>query len=183
MRSLLIVSLLAIAVPPIQAQDAASDTASRNREVLRQYGELGRSGQYDKQAALWAPVGINNGRPTRPDLIRTTLEDIHRTFPDYRSEVVETFVQGDIIVTMSRVTGTHLGVAQTTFNGGLLKGARPTGKRFEVLHTHWWKFKDGKIVWHQGVRDDLGMMRQLGLIPDELPASLRDATAPKPKQQ
>jgi predicted ester cyclase len=50
-----------------------------------------------------------------------------------------------------------------------LRGLKPTGKRFEVLQTHWWKFKDGKIVFHQAVRDDLGMMRQLGLIPDELP--------------
>jgi hypothetical protein len=39
-----------------------------------------------------------------------------------------------------------------------------------VLSTHWWRFNEsGKIVWHQATRDDLGMMRQLGLIPDKLP--------------
>ena len=38
-----------------------------------------------------------------------------------------------------------------------------------------WRFRDGKIVWHQVVSDDLTMMRQLGLIPDELTADKREA--------
>jgi predicted ester cyclase len=177
MRSMSIVTLFVIIIAtPILAQEVGGDPASRNREILRQYSELIRSGQYDRAAAFWSSDAINNGRPMKPDAIRTILEDMFRIFPDYRSEVMETLVQGDAIVTMSRVTGTHLGVAQTTFNGGLLKGAKPTGKRFEVLQTHWWKFKDGKIVWHQGVRDDLSMMRQLGLIPDELPVGLREVS-------
>jgi predicted ester cyclase len=54
-------------------------------------------------------------------------------------------------------------------NGGLLRGVKPTGRRFEVLQTHWWKIKDGKIVFHLAVRDDLGMMKQLGLVPDGSP--------------
>jgi predicted ester cyclase len=183
MRSVFIVSLFAtVAVIPMLAQDAPGGGAVRNTEILRQYGELGRSGQYDRQAGFWSNDAVNNGRPVRPELIRTILEDIYRTFPDYRSEVVETLEQGDIVVTMSRVTGTHLGVAQTVFNGGLLRGAKPTGRRFEVLQTHWWKFKEGKIVWHQGVRDDLSMMRQLALIPDELPPALLDSGSPEQKQ-
>jgi predicted ester cyclase len=144
-------------------------------EFVRQYRELGVQGQYEKQASLWAPQAFNNGRNgVRPEMIRITLEDIYRTFPDYKSEWIETTVLGDTVVTLSRVTGTHTGVAQTEFNGGLLKDAKPTNKRFEVLQTHWWKVRDGKIVWHQGVRDDLTMMRQLGLLPDELPKEMKE---------
>lgn len=80
------------------------------------------------------------------------------------------------MVTLSLVSGPNLGIEQTKFNGGMLLGVKPTGKRFEVFQTHWWKLKNGKIVEHRGVRDDLGMMRQLGLIPDELPASAKAAT-------
>jgi predicted ester cyclase len=119
----------------------------------------------------------------RPEFIRTILEDMYRTFPDYHSEIVEVIELGATVVSLSRVTGTHLGTAQTAFNGGLLKGAKPTGKRFEVFQTHWWKFKDGKIVWHQGIRDDLGMMRQLGLIPDALPAPSNGERLPESEQQ
>lgn len=77
----------------------------------------------------------------KPEMIRTILEDIYRTFPDYYSELKQSLEQGDTIVTMSLDSGAHLGVAQTTFNGGLLRGTRP--------------------------------MRQLGLVPDELPVELR----------
>jgi predicted ester cyclase len=151
-----------------------ADPGSDLLELLRQYRELGVQGQYEKAAAMWAPQAFNNGRTgVRPEMIRTTLEDIYRTFPDYKSETIEVVVNGDTVISLSRVTGTHTGVAQTTFNGGLLKGAKPTQKRFEVLQTHWWKVRDGKIVWHQGVRDDLSMMRQLGLLPDELPKELK----------
>ncbi|MDX6381873.1 MAG: hypothetical protein QOI57_2897 [Rubrobacteraceae bacterium] len=40
----------------------------------------------------------------------------------------------------------------------------PTGKRFSVEHVHWHRLADGKLVERWGVRDDLGMMQQLGVI-------------------
>jgi predicted ester cyclase len=157
---------------PVHAASPGDDGA-RNVALIREYAELGRRGEYEKQATYWSSDAVNNGRPMQPAMIRTILEDIYRTFPDYRSEVVETIAKGDLVVTLSRVTGTHRGIAQTNFNGGMLKGARPTGLRFEVLQTHWWRIRDGKIVWHQGVRDDLGMLRQLGLVATELPPDKR----------
>src|SRR5690349_21546842 len=62
-----------------------TDEATRNLALLRQYGDLGRSGDYAAQAAMWAPDAINNGRPMSIDEIRSQLEDIHRVFPDHRS--------------------------------------------------------------------------------------------------
>jgi predicted ester cyclase len=47
----------------------------------------------------------------------------------------------------------------------MLVGVPPTGKRFEVSHIHWYTLRDGKIVEHYANRDDLGMMRQLELLP------------------
>jgi len=158
------------------AQTAPS-TEARNIELLKQYGELGKRGDHAAQAAMWAPDAINNGRPMKPDMIGIILSDIYRTFPDYQTEIVERKAVGDTVITLSRNSGTHRGVAQTNFNGGLLLGAKPTGKRFEVLSTHWWRFNEsGKIVWHQATRDDLGMMRQLGLILDKLPAENLETT-------
>ena len=146
------------------------DETARNLEVLKRYGELGRQGDYAQQAAMWAPNARNNGREVTIAEIRSQLEDLHRTFPDLRSETLETTASGDLVIMLQRTSGTHQGVAQTEIYGGMLRGARPTGRRFEILRTHWWRLKDGKIVWHQVVADDLLMMRQLGLIPDTLPA-------------
>jgi predicted ester cyclase len=50
-------------------------------------------------------------------------------------------------------------------NGNLLMGAAPTNKHFEAQHIHWYKLRDGKIVEHFATRDDIGMTRQLGLLP------------------
>jgi predicted ester cyclase len=156
-----------------------AEDAGKNRDILAACMNYANEGQLDKYAECWSEDAMNNGRAMKKDLIMGFMTDIRRTFPDYRSEVLEEIVQGDTIVTMSRVSGTHLGVAQTNANGGLLLGAKATGKRFEVMQTHWWKLKAGKIVFHRGVRDDLSMMRQLGLVAEDLPAPLKVDSATK----
>lgn len=142
----------------------APDEAARNVAVLKQYADLGRKGDQAAQAAMWSPDAINNGRPMSIDEIRSQLEDIHRAFPDHRNETVETTAKGDLVIVLQRTSGTHRGQARTSVYGGMLRGVPPTNRRFEVLRAHWWRFRAGKIVWHQVVSDDLGMMRQLGLL-------------------
>ncbi len=165
---ILIATLLCLTTAAFGADTAAE--GARNLALLERYGELGRAGDHAAQAAMWAPGARNLGREVSIEEIRAQLEDLHRVFPDPRNETVETTAQGDLVIVLQRTSGTHRGTARTGVYGGMLRGAKPTGKRFEVLRAHWWRFKDGKIVWHQVVRDDLSMMRQLGLIPDTLPA-------------
>jgi predicted ester cyclase len=45
-------------------------------------------------------------------------------------------------------------------------GTPPTGRSVRQEHMHFVRFRDGKAVEHWGVRDDLGMMQQLGVIPE-----------------
>ncbi|HEY6123073.1 MAG TPA: ester cyclase [Steroidobacteraceae bacterium] len=170
MRFILLALLIAAPGAGAFAATPSPDQTARNLEVLKRYGEVGRQRDYAQQAAMWAPNALNNGRPVTPDDIRSQLEDLHRTFPDLRSEIVETVSSGDFVIVLQRTSGTHRGIAQTEIYGGMLRGVRPTGRRFEILRSHWWRLTDGKIVWHQVVADDLGMMRQLGLIADTLPA-------------
>lgn len=40
----------------------------------------------------------------------------------------------------------------------------PQGKRFSVEHIHIYRLAEGKIAEHWVVRDDLGMMQQVGAI-------------------
>ena len=94
-----------------------------------------------------------------------TLEDILTTFPDYCMKIVEMVAVGDAVIVRCNVTGTHLGMGKRPANGGGLVGVTPTGKRHEITHIHWYTLRDGKIVQHYANRDDLGMMRQLGLAP------------------
>lgn len=41
----------------------------------------------------------------------------------------------------------------------------PTGREFAVRHCHVFRFRDGLASEHIAVRDDLGMMTQLGHLP------------------
>lgn len=58
-------------------------------------------------------------------------------------------------------------------HGGRPVGVAPTGKRFEVQHIHWYTVRGGKIAENRAARDDIGMMRQLGLLPP--PAAAADS--------
>lgn len=164
------IALALLLLAPASFAADATDEPAPNLALLKQYGELGRKNDFAAQAAMWAPDAINNGRPMDNEEIRSQLEDLRRAFPDLSSTTVETTASGDLVIVLQRTSGTHRGVAQTLVYGGMLRGAKPTLKHFSVLRAHWWRFKDGKIVWHQVVSDDLSMMRQLGLIPEQLPA-------------
>jgi predicted ester cyclase len=42
----------------------------------------------------------------------------------------------------------------------------PAGRRMRQAHMHFVRFRDGLAVEQWGVRDDLGMMQQLGVPPE-----------------
>jgi predicted ester cyclase len=155
---------LAVLVPLLASAQVA-DEVNRNRETIRQHHE--RLNSRDVQAAVldYAVDARNHGRPVGREGLRLVLEDIYTTFPDWRMEIIEMVADGDSVVVRCTVSGTHRGVAKRAVNGGMLIGVAPTQKRFEVQHIHWYTLRDGKIVDHRANRDDVGMMRQLGLLP------------------
>ncbi len=63
--------------------------------------------------------------------------------------------EGDYVAGRLTVSGTH---------DGSLMGEPPTGRSVRNAHMHFVRFRDGKAVEHWGVREDLDMMRQLGLV-------------------
>jgi predicted ester cyclase len=128
-------------------------------------GHRGRRETRTAEHSCFADQVMFQGRGVTRDMLKGNLEDIFTTFPDWHSEIIDMVADHDVVVTRNRVSGTHKGVAKRAVNGGMLVGVQPTGKRFEVQHIRWYKLRDGKTVEHRAVRDDIGMMRQLGLLP------------------
>ncbi len=64
--------------------------------------------------------------------------------------------EGDKVAARMTSSGTH---------EGEFVGIPPTGKRISVQHVHWFRLGDGKVVEQWSVRDDLGQMQQMGVIP------------------
>ena len=97
------------------------------------------------------------GMPSGKEALKAFTEMFRGAFPDLRVETVATAVDGDEVWIHSIMTGTHKG----EFNG-----IAPTGKKVSVEMFDRVRTRDGKAVEHWGVSNDLGMMTQLGVIPE-----------------
>ena len=137
----------------------------RNEEAVRfAFASLNRR---DLEAYLdhWDLDAKNFNVAMGRDGIRRGIEDILATFPDWHMEIIDLIASGDSVVARFTVSGTHRGVGKLPMNGGMLMGVQPTEKHFSVEHIHWMRLRNGKIVEHTATRNDIGMMRQLGLVP------------------
>jgi predicted ester cyclase len=99
--------------------------------------------------------------PFGPEEMKGTVRMVTAAFPDNRHEVEEIIAGDDRVVLRCTLTGTH---------EGTFMGIPPTGRKIEVTEIHIYRLKGGKAVDHRVGRDDLGAMRQLGVIADAVPA-------------
>ena len=77
-------------------------------------------------------------------------------FPDVRVDVDQIVAEDDKVACRWTSTGTH---------EGDLFGIPATGNQVKVTATVWYRVADGRLAEGWINRDDLGMMRQLGVIP------------------
>ncbi|OGA20494.1 MAG: hypothetical protein A3I02_13485 [Betaproteobacteria bacterium RIFCSPLOWO2_02_FULL_67_26] len=117
-------------------------------------------------AAFYTPDAKNHGRTVGRAGMQKVFEGLFSAFPDFHYRIEEATAAGDRVVCKVTMTGTHLGrpTLPEVFSG-MLAGVAPTGKAVRVLHFHSFRVSGGQISEHAAVRDDLGMMFQLGLVP------------------
>lgn len=80
---------------------------------------------------------------------------LRAAFPDACWHEEDLFAEGDRVVGRYTLRGTH--------QGDFL-GIPATGNSITVSNIHILRIADGKIVEHWGHGDDMGMMRQLGVM-------------------
>jgi len=136
----------------------------QNKVVIRQMQTAAERDGFAAQAEFFAERCFNHGEPVTREMIRGILHDIQTTFPDAKLELINLVAEGDWVVGRYTLSGTHQGVGLHPFvHEGLLTGVPPTGKKIKVQHIHMFRLQDGQIVEHWACRDDVDMMRQLGL--------------------
>jgi steroid delta-isomerase-like uncharacterized protein len=96
------------------------------------------------------------------DQMRAFLASYRAAFADARSTVEQQVAEGDLVVTRWRASGTHTGEFQ---------GLTPTMRRFTLTGVTIERIEGGRIVEVWVYRDDLGLLRQLGVVPGASPAS------------
>ena len=90
------------------------------------------------------------------------VQALRRAFPDLNYQIDEVVVGEDAIAVRTTLRGTHLGD---------FFGLPASGKRVEVSQTTIERFRDGKLVGHHRVTDELALRQQLGA---ELPCAGAD---------
>ena len=120
------------------------------------------------------PEFVNNEadpeRRNGPNGAAATSDWLRSCFGVLRYDIHRIFIDGDMAAAYVTMHGTH--------EGGLPPGVPATHKPFAVEHVHLFRFADdGRVVEHSAVRDDLGMIRQLGLLPS--PPAAPPATSPE----
>jgi predicted ester cyclase len=89
------------------------------------------------------------------------LTRLSASFPDVAWRVLRTLAQDDHVWVETRMSGTH---------HGDFFGIAPTGRHFEVRQVHMLRVQQGQIQEHWAVRDDLGVLVQLGAIEPPTPS-------------
>jgi steroid delta-isomerase-like uncharacterized protein len=97
-----------------------------------------------------------------PEDVKKIVKMLRTMLPDLQLHIESMVAEGDMVVTR------YTGIATDTVG---YMGMPPTGKTIRTGAMQMFRFANGKIVESWAVRDDLGVLRQLGQLP--APASMR----------
>ena len=139
-----------------------ADPGAMRRAVEAMMTRLLAGGETELAEQLVHPEFVNNEadpeRRNGPSGAAATSEWLRSCFGNLKYDIHRVFVDGDMAAAYVTMHGTH--------EGGLPPGVPATHKPFAVEHVHLFRFADdGRVVEHSAVRDDLGMVMQLGLLP------------------
>jgi predicted ester cyclase len=136
-------------------------TEELKTKARRIWEEIFPSGDVDGLAEVLAEDGIDHGaRPDEPQGLagaQQTMLWLRSVFSEQRWEIRQVVGEGEVVVVYCTLHGRHTGD---------LMGIPPTNREVAQDYVHIVRFRDGKVVEHWGVRDDLGLMRQLGVLPE-----------------
>ncbi len=133
-----------------------------NKSIVRRLiAELWNNGNLSVADELIAPTYIHHDSST-PDLGKGPESEkkrvtLYRTaFPDLHLNIEDIIAEGDLVMTRWSCRGTHKGE---------LNGTPPTGKQFNITGVTNCRLANGKLVEGWVNWDALGLMQQLGVVP------------------
>ncbi len=101
--------------------------------------------------------GARPGEPGGFEGVKQTMLWLGRVFSDQRWDIRHVVAEDDTVVVHATHHARHTGE---------LMGLPPTGREVAYDYVHILRFRDGKAVEHWSVRDDMTLMRQLGVMPE-----------------
>lgn len=136
-----------------------------NKTIARRlYDDVLNRGDLAAADELIAPDAVDHeAGPDGPPALETMkgfVTALRTGFPDLRVAVEDVIAEGDLVACRTTMTGTH--------TGGFM-GMPSTGRAVSVPGVDFMRFRDGKVVEHWGITDQLSLLQQLGLMPPAPP--------------
>ncbi len=137
--------------------------SEQNKTVVRRlFDELWNKGNLSVADELFTP-NYDHHDPSTPDFGRGPESEkkratLYRTaFPDLRLTIEDIIAEGETVVARWSCRGTHKGD---------LSGIAPTGKQFTISGVTIARLANGKMAEGWINWDALGLMQQLGVVPE-----------------
>ena len=143
-------------------QNTTMDNSAANKATMMKVYEAFNTGNTDSLDKYVAEDIVDHQMDTMITKkqgiagLKETIGFMRSAFPDLNFIVKAMATSGDTLLAYITFSGT---------NTGMMMGMPPTNKSFSIDGADVVIFKDGKLAEHWGVEDDLGMMKQLGLMP------------------
>ena len=155
----------------------ASSLQEQNKALAkRAFEELLSRGQFELAEQLYAKDFANHGihRDIGLQEDQEALKGWHQAFPDIAIVPKKLIAEGDLVVVYWVARGTNTGTGN---------GLPATGKKVEQAGITIWRIVDGKIKEEWSAFDQLSMMQQLGLLPNEKTSSAGDTETTDKKKE
>jgi steroid delta-isomerase-like uncharacterized protein len=131
------------------------------RHVYDVYNQVVRTGNVSLLDEVLAVDGIDHdpasGQAPGIDGVKQTFTMFRTAFPDFYFTTEDQLAENDKVVSRVVTRGTHKGDFQ---------GIPATGKKVKTEGIDILRFANGKAVERWGVFDNLGLLQQLGAIPE-----------------
>ena len=140
----------------------SSGSKEQNEKIIRRYyTEVWNQGKLEVLDELLDKKYLNHtpstpNPPAGPGGLKPIVAAIRKAFPDLHYEIKEVIVNDSMAVARVVMTGTQV---------NQLFDLPPTGKKITVNQVTIEKIRQGKIIEHWRVTDELTLMKQLGFIP------------------
>jgi steroid delta-isomerase-like uncharacterized protein len=146
--------------PTHRGREEAVSPEDNNALVRRFVDEVQSGGNTDLIDEICSAEFVNHsappGLPADREGIKILTAMFKGAFPDSYFSVEDMIAEGDKVVTRKTFHGTH---------EGEFMGIPPSGRTVNVSLIDIVRISDGRVVEHWSVGDNLGMMQQLGVIP------------------
>jgi steroid delta-isomerase-like uncharacterized protein len=138
-------------------------SVQENKALARRvFDEIWSAGKLDLVDDLLAPEFV--GRPiglaepfTGPEGAKEFIGRLREAFPDIRFPIDDLIAEDDKVVVRWTATGT---------NDGEFMGIEPTGREVTIAGMTILRIRDGRIIEGWTNMDALGLLRQIGAVPE-----------------